>query len=562
MNRNVFMKRNMVLLLGIAVFSAGGSAVFAETAEDAGEKQGIEILFTSDVHCGIDQNWGYGGLQQVRDAMEEDGKYVFLVDNGDSIQGESIGTVTDGEAIIDLMNQIGYDAAIPGNHEFDYGMEQFLALTEQADFPYISCNFNKSGEPVFEPYIIKEAGDVKIAFVGVTTPKTLTSSTPKYFQDEDGNFIYGFLQDDTGEGVYNAVQEAVDTARNEGADYVVVMGHVGNEAECIPWTYADIIENTNGIDVFLDGHSHDTDKVVMLNKDGEEVIRQACGTKLSGIGYVEIDPEEETLDTGLLVWNNDISYPDAVNLDNEMVEAVAEASDELKESLSEVIAYTPYDLLINDPSEIDENGRPIRLIRRMETNLGDLVADAFLVQSEADIAMVNGGGIRADIPAGDITIDNVLATSPFGNMLTVVEATGQQILDALEWGSRVAPEESGAFPQVAGLTYEIRTYQDSACTEDGDGMFTGVDGEYRVQNVMINGEPLDTEKTYKVAGSEYVLLENGDGYTMFDGCNVVMEAVMLDNQVLMNYISDTLGGEIPADYEDPYGQDRIVELEE
>ena len=240
------------------------------------EKNGdIILLFTSDVHCGIDQGFGYAGLQQVREYLLSQGYDVILVDDGDNIQGEPIGTMTKGETLVDLMNAMGYSVAIPGNHEFDYGMKQFLSIAEKADFPYISCNFNYKGKLVFEPYVIRELAGKKIAFVGVTTPKTLVTSTPSYFQDENGEVVYGFLQDDTGEAVYNAVQSAVDSARAEGADYVVVMGHLGNEAECAPWTYGDVIANTSGIDVFLDGHSHDTDQVVVKNKDGKDVPRSA-----------------------------------------------------------------------------------------------------------------------------------------------------------------------------------------------------------------------------------------------------------------------------------------------
>ena len=242
------------------------------------EKNGdVVILYTSDVHCAVDQGFGYAGLQRIFEYLVAQGNEVILVDNGDSIQGEPIGTMSKGELMIDLMNQMGYSIAIPGNHEFDYGMDQFLSLTERADFPYISCNFNYQGELVLPPYVIEELAGRKIAFIGVTTPKTLTSSTPKSFQNEEGEYIYGFYQDTTGEDVYQAVQSAVDNARSEGAEIVIVLGHLGNQNSLSPWTYADVIANTTGIDVLLDGHSHDTDQVVMNNKSGQSVLRSACG---------------------------------------------------------------------------------------------------------------------------------------------------------------------------------------------------------------------------------------------------------------------------------------------
>lgn len=553
------MKRLLSILLTLTMLLAGFA--LAETAETGLEKD-LVILFTSDVHCGVDQNFGYVGLVAAKQSMEAAGNHVILVDNGDSIQGEPLGTMTTGEADIDLMNAAGYEIAIPGNHEFDYGMDRFLELAKKANFPYISCNFNKEGEPVFDPYIIKEFDGVKVGFVGVTTPKTLTSSTPKYFQDENGNFIYGFLQDDTGEGVYNAVQKAIDDARAEGAQYVIIMAHCGNEAECIPWTYGDIIEHVSGVDAFIDGHSHDLDHVVVKDKDGNDVVRQACGTKMQGIGWVRISAKDGAITAGVYTYQNSISAPQLLGIENEMTAAIAEQTDVLNERLSEVVAHTNFELTINDPVAKDENGQPIRMVRRAETNLGDLCADAYLDQSGADVAFVNGGGIRVTINAGDITLNDILKVHPFGNSLTVIRATGQQILDALEWGSRAVPSETGGFLQVAGLTYEIHTYIEPSCTQDNNGMFTGVAGEYRVKNVMIGGEPLDLEKTYTLASHNYMLLDNGDGFTMFDGCEVLQDSVKLDNQVLIDYITDSMGGDVSADYADPTGQGRIVIVEE
>ena len=489
------------------------------------------------------QGFGYAGLQAVRDSLVARGDAVILVDDGDSIQGEPVGTMTKGEAIVDLMNKVGYSIAIPGNHEFDYGMDQFLALAEKAEFDYISCNFNHNGELVFQPYVIKELAGYKIAFVGVTTPRTLTSSTPRYFMDEEGNYVYGFLQDDTGEAVYTAVQNAADAARAEGADYVIVMAHLGDEEECRPWTYADVLSNTNGIDVLLDGHRHDSEQVVMKNKDGEDVLRSACGTKLGAIGYCRITADGE-VSTGL-----------------EMSAAVEDATAELNKKLNEVVANTQVTLTITDPEAVDTNGKPIRIVRSQETNLGDLCADAYLAQSGADVAFVNGGGIRVSIDAGDITLNNILKVHPFGNAMCVIEVSGQQILDALEWGSRSVPGELGGFLQVAGLSYEIHSYIESGCVTDENGMFAGVEGERRVKNVMIHGEPIDPAATYTLASHDYMLLNNGDGYTMFAGCKLLQDRVKLDNQVLMDYIIDDLGGVVGEQYEDPYGEGRIVIVE-
>ena len=568
----LFLSFLLLLLSSMQVFAAGntgagkdassaGSAEETVEEEPAHLEKDLVILFTSDVHCGIEQNFGLSGLYQVRKYYDSQDKHTLLIDDGDFIQGEPIGTMTTGEALVDLMNTVGYDIAIPGNHEFDYGMDRFLELAEKAEFPYISCNFNKEGELVFDPYIIKEFDGVKFGFVGITTPKTLTSSTPRYFQNEKGEYIYGFFQDKDGSTLYEKVQEAVDAAREEGADYVIAIAHLGNEDEVSPYRYDEVIAATTGIDVLLDGHSHDTDQVVMKNKDGDEVIRSACGTKLSGIGTITFDTEGG-ISNELLTWGLPASAPEVFGFRNRVSRAITGATATLNETLEEVVAKTPYDLTISDPKETDSSGKPIRIVRRAETNLGDLCADAYLAMSEADVAFVNGGGIRISIPAGDITRNDILKVHPFGNAMCVVEVTGQQILDALEWGARVVPSENGGFLQVAGLTYEIHTYIEDGCVADDDGMFVEHKGKYRVQNVEVAGEPLDLKKTYTLASHNYMLFDHGDGYTMFDGAEVLQDSVMLDNQVLLNYITEVLEGEIGEDYADPYGQGRIVAVEE
>ncbi len=540
---------------------AESSSEPADEPEKTVEKSGdIVILYTSDVHCGVDQGFGYAGLQAVREYLVSQGDDVILVDNGDSIQGEPIGTMSKGESIIDLMNQMGYDIAIPGNHEFDYGMDTFLKLAEKAEFPYISCNFNYKGELVFEPYVIRELAGKKVAFVGITTPKSLVTSQPKYFQDEDGNYVYGFMQDETGESLYQAVQAAVDAARAEGAEYVIAMGHLGDEAVAIPWTYADVISNTNGIDAFLDGHSHDSNQIIMKNKDGEDVPRSACGTKLNSIGWCRISKDDE-VNVGLYSWLNGVPVPKFLGIKNEMAEAVDTAVDALADTLNKVVAKSLVELIINDPEVKDENGKPVRMVRRAETNLGNLCSDAVRNQAGADIGFSIGGSIRTNIPAGDVTLGNILNVHPFGNALSMLELTGQQILDALEWGARAVPSESGGFLQPSGLSYEIVVSIDSPCISNENGEFAGIEGERRVRNVLVDGEPIDPEKTYTVACLDYTLQDHGDGYTMFDGAKVLLDRVKLDNQVLIDYITESLNGVIGEEYEDPYGQGRIVIIE-
>ena len=540
------------------IFVTGCAPAFAEENSSPTLTKDIKILFTSDVHCAIDQGWGYGGVYAIKQGFSQD-CHVLLVDNGDAIQGESIGLITRGSAIIDLMNTCGYDIAIPGNHEFDYGMENFLKLTEKADFPYISCNFNHEGNLVFPAYLIKEFDGVKIAFIGVTTPMTIRDSAPKYFMDDDGNYIYDFSQDETGEELCRAVQKSVDDARKEGADYVVVMGHLGNEAEVSPWRYSDVISRTTGIDAFLDGHSHDTDQVIMKNKDGHPVYRQACGTKNAFIGVLTIGVDG-TISTELLPWTASISAPKLLGLSNPAVAKVKAVNAEMDKIMDSVIAGTSSDLVIYDPKASMSDGEPVRIIRNAETNLGDLCADAYLNHfSEADIALVNASGIRAEIKKGGITLNDILAVLPYGTKLDLVEVTGQQLLDALEWSVHAIPEEFSGFEQVAGLKFEVDPDIESPCVEDKEKMFVRVDDTKprRVQNVEIRGASVDPAAKYKLVTNDFILLD-GDGFTMFRDAEVLKEAEVTDGEALLEYIAGLEKGIIGEEYADPYGQGRII----
>ena len=438
-------------------------------------------------------------------------------------------------------------------------METFLALADKAEFPYISCNFNKEGELVFPPYVIKEFEGVKIGFVGVTTPMTIRDSSPKYFMDDNGNYIYGFFQDETGDALYQAVQDAVDGARAEGADYVVVMAHMGNEAEVSPWMYTDVISHTSGIDAWLDGHSHDAEQVVMKNKDDEDVYRSACGTKNSNIGVLTISADG-AISTELLAWSADISVPELFGLSNPATEKVAEAAELLEKSMNTVVARSAFDLVINEPGIKMRDGKPVRIIQNTETNLGDLCADAYLNHFEdADIAIVNGDGIRADIKGGGITMNDIMKTLPYGTHLDLIEVTGRQVLDALEWSVHSMPEEFGGFEHVAGLTYEVDPDMETPCIEDNEKMFVRVDEAMprRVSSVKVGDKDIDPEGVYKLATNDFILMD-GDGFTMFRQSEVLEESDSADSEALLEYITETLGSVVGEEYADPYGQGRMV----
>lgn len=535
-------KKFLALLLAVTAVFSLAAPVMAEEAliSPAPSADEITILYTNDVHTYIDKDLRYSTVAGYRDSLTN----VLLVDAGDHVQGTAYGSMDEGATIVQLMEAANYDLATPGNHEFDYGMEQFLKLVKDAKFDYVSANFyDKDGKTVLDPYTVIEKAGVKIAFVGISTPRTLTSSTPKYFQNDDGEWIYSFGQDETGETVYTAVQEAVDAARKDGADYVIALAHLGIEADCSPWTSSDVITNTTGIDVMLDGHSHSViEKELVKNKDGDEVILTSTGTKLENIGCLTITADGK-LDTVLLNDGGTKSY-------------IGDIQAEYEELVNEVVAHSDVDLVINDPANPEQ-----RIVRVAETNLGDLCADAYKAMSGADVAFVNGGGIRTSIKAGDITYGDIISVHPFGNEMCVVECTGQEILDALELGASALPGESGGFLQVAGLEYTVDLNVESSVKRDKENMFVSVDGDYRVKDVTVGGEPLDLEKTYTLASHNYMLKNGGDGYTMFMDNTLLQDSVMIDNQVLINYIVEKLGGTVGDDYSDPYGQGRITIIE-
>lgn len=534
----------------------------------------IIILYTNDVHCGIDDNIGYAGLALYKEELEAETPYVTLIDAGDAIQGAPIGTLSSGSYLIDIMNEVGYDLAVPGNHEFDYGMERFLSLAEDLDCGYISCNFIdlSTDEPVFDPYKLIEYGDTTIAFVGVCTPESFTKSTPTYFQDENGNYIYGFCEDETGEALYAQIQDSVDDAVDEGADYIILVAHLGNEGTTERWSSEAVIANTTDIDVVIDGHSHEEYNRILTNKDGNEVILTQTGTKLANIGKLTIEsdgtitaelvpevPASESASTPA-----DATAPDATpavaaepeepakNVSPEIDAFIKNIQAQYSEMLEEVLGTTDILLTVND----EETGE--RAVRNAETNLGDFCADAFRDQTGADIAFMNGGGIRSNIEVGDITYNDLLTVFPYNNTLCVAEVTGSQIRDALEMASKNYPEESGGFLQVSGISYTIDSSIPSSVQMDDKGNFTGVSGEYRVTDITVNGEALDLEKIYTLASHNYMLKSAGDGMTMFADCNIIQDNIAVDVDVLSNYLVEALDGVVGDAYEDPDGQGRII----
>ena len=582
--KHLISRRNFLKAAGVTT-AAAAMAVGAPAASACwtGEKSEVTILYTNDVHTYIDKQapqLTYAAIAALKQSYQNAGKKVLLVDAGDHVQGTAYGSMDEGASIIELMNAAGYDAATPGNHEFDYGMDRAKELMRDADFPYLSCNWVdlRTNLRVLPEIKVFVRGGVRIAFVGITTPETFTKSTPAYFMNKaQTKYIYDILGGEDGQKLYSAVQKAVDKAKCL-ADVVIGLGHLGVDPSSSPWTSEEVIAHTTGFDAFIDGHSH----TVMENKQvadasGRLVTLTQTGSYFANVGEMTIAPDG-TISTRL-VSTYDQEDPAVAAEQAAWVSSV-------DEMLGEKIAVADTKFYITDPA----TGK--RRIRSGETNLGDFVADGIYTyfneveQLHCDIAIMNGGGIRSDEDAGYWTFKTCKQVSPFGNVACLMSVTGKQIQDALEFAARFAGaegKENGGVLQVAGATYEIHTdIPNTVQTDDKNVWIGSATGTPRVQNVKIydraNGTyvPLDENKTYALAGMNYTLRNLGDGFAMFDGAELIKDYVSEDYLVMSTYAM-TFGGvdaeglphlssansvlaEYPGyllDYENPYGVGRI-----
>ena len=508
----------------------------------------VVILHTNDIHCGVEDNVGVARLSQYKKDLKKQSLAVLLVDAGDAVQGAPIGKLSKGESIVNIMNAIGYDFLIPGNHEFDYGMEQFFRLNSLQKTKYFSCNFTdlRTGNLCLSPYKVVSAGGHKIAFVGVTTPETLATSTPKYFQDENGKFIYGFSEDDSGAKIYAAIQKAVDAAKAEGAEYVIVVGHLGVNGSIPKWSSITIAENTRGVTAIVDGHSHEQFESLMAkNKDGKDVLITQTGTKMQTVGKLVIHDDgtmTSTLEKEDTLPNPDPKILKVIEKENKKFEPI------LKQTVGEALV----DLCERDPATGE------RRVRSQETNMGDFVADAFRAVLNTDVALVNGGSLRNKISKGVFTYQDILTAFPFGNMSSAVEVTGQTILDALELSAMNLPDENGGFLQVSGMSYTIDATIPSTVELDAHGSFVAVRGDRRIRDVMIGGKPLDPEKSYTVGGTTYVLKDGGNGMVMFKGAKLIDDGTLTDADMIMEYVQNHMNAKIGEEYANWQGQGRIT----
>lgn len=541
-------KTTLLILVNSFILFSCGSNEENEVSKD------IQILYTNDIHCSVDGDLNFSSLAAYKDYLLTKNNYVSIVDNGDAIQGEAIGAISKGEYIVDIMNEVGYDLQILGNHEFDYGMDQLSYLMNKSNATYLGCNINYIGEgenklEKLESYKILEYGDTKVGFVGVTTPYSITSSTPKYFMDDNGEYVYTFTNGNEGADLYELVQENVDTCKENGADYVVLLTHLGDSESFGAFSSTSLINNTTGVDAVLDGHEHNVIPArYVKNKENEEVLLSSTGTKFANFGVLTIT-SNGNLSTTL------ISKYDETN--ENVSNKIAEINELSNETLNEKIAISEVELSIKDETNT------YRIVRNRETNIGDLVADAYRSATSADVAFINGGGVRTGLSKGDVTYKNIIDTNPFGNNIVLINLKGSDLLDALEFSvSKIQKDaynsdgsigEFGGFLQVSGITFEVDTSIDSPVIRDENNLLKEISGTRRVKNVKVldsNGNyvDLDEDKTYKVGGTNYTLLNNGDGYTCFSNAKVINKEVMIDYQALISYIIDDLNGVIDETY--------------
>lgn len=527
----------------------------------------IVVLYTNDIHGGISDNsqysgtstsLGFAGLAAVKEQARKSAADVTLVDLGDALQGSVVGSESEGMDILDMMNQVGYDYQVMGNHEFDYGMEKALSFISNAKATYLGVNFIdlKSDKNITQPYAIKEysvAGkSVKVAYIGVLTPENITKGDAGMFQDDDGNYTYSFYGEDTNK-FYGAVQGAIDEAKSQGADYIIGAGHLGDEGITEGWSSREVIGNTEGFDVFLDGHAHSFLKGdVLKDKKGEDVLLSSSGTKLDNIGALRITVNED----GSLSSQTDLIT--SVTEDEKKLESY-QAMDKYVQTIQDKYAHlmkkvgeSDFGLYIYDPQDSQ------RLIRSQETNMGDFVTDAFRIGMNADVALSNGGNIRSDIQKGEITYLDVLNVLPWSDVVVKLEVTGQQLIDCLEMGARLWPEQCGGFIQTSGMTYDINKEVTPSVKVDENGMFVSVEGTYRVQNVKVAGKPLQLDKTYTLAIDDCYYSDIYDGMTMFQGSKAIVgpDAGPIDHDLVISYL-EQMGGKVAKDYENVNGQGRI-----
>lgn len=526
------MKRNtkwlsllLVLALCLSMLPIGALADQTQRIlpPDVSEAKGkLVVLHTNDVHARVDDKLGYAGLKARIEQYKAAGAEVLVVDAGDTLHGKPVAVAFEGKSIVDILNEVGYDAMTPGNHDFNYGYERLLTLREEMKFPLLSANvtYKDSGKKVFEENTVIMKGKYKIGIFGLSTVETATKTNP--------NNVVG-LAFSEGEALYADAQAQVDALKAQGCDLIIALAHLGVDAGSAPNRSTDVIANTKGIDLLIDGHSH------TYFPNGEthgDTLLASTGTELANIGEVIFD--------GIQLKAYSTSFTegeDNYTLKDKAVQTLVENyTGKIKEMYGEKIGDTTVHL----------NGERAPGNRTQETNLGDLASDAIMYAAkkagyEADIGLTNGGGIRTSIPVGPITKYNLVEVFPFGNQVVVFDITGKALLEALEANTAATPEAEGGFPQVAGIRFKIETGKT----------------ENRVTILDVGGKEFDPAATYTIATNDFIGA-GGDKYSVFgDFYEGKMSGINLED-ALIDYIQTELSGVVDARYQNPQGRVIVV----
>lgn len=494
-----YFRRLSILTAVIMLFTIQYNFTFAETTAPS---EPIVILHTNDTHSNVSGAIGFASVKGWKDHYLAQGSEVLVLDAGDALHGYPIANLSRGENIVEIMNAVGYTAMCPGNHDFNYGTARLIELSGKMSFNLLSANFTDMNKaPVFTAAKVYTARDKEIGVIGITTPETATKTNPLNVTG------YQFNEKE----MAAQVQAQIDLMETAGVDYIIALGHLGVDVESEPYRSTDLIGQVTGLDVFIDGHSHTSyeNGLTVKDKSGNDVLLAQTGNQFKAIGKIAINGE--SIVASLITEAKD----DAV------VKALIDAQKaEIQPLLDVVVAKTAV--------KLDGNRDPG--VRTMETNLGDLAADALKYVSGSDIALTNGGGIRTSLEIGNITYGNINSVFPFGNTVVTFDITGADLLAALQHGTKSLPAANGGLPQVAGIDYEVHTYMEAD----------------RVKNVMVNGKPLDLAATYSMATNDFTYV-GGDGYVMFAKYPKTGEFGALD-EALEEYIGTGLGGTVGSQY--------------
>lgn len=564
-------KKVLSLLCSIAMlcsiaFTASAAETDPETSQNSDNSLSgsIIILHSNDVHGAIA---GYAKAAALKKAFQDAGAYVLLLDAGDYIQGDPTVSISQGKNAIELMNLAGYDAATLGNHEFDYGYENMQELVKQADFPILAANVLENGSTKTdqERTIFTAPDGKKIGVFGLTTPETASKAHPAKIQG------LSFL---AGQDLYKCAQTQVDALQSDGCDYIICLGHLGINDESTGNRSLDLLENVEGIDVFIDGHSHSTLEEVSTAAEQTVTMMSTQGNIINAEAPTVSKPENKALlvstgtkfaNIGAIIINQDSIAGQSIPLESitlqenvSVAERAAAIQKQVDDDYGTVFAKT----------DVDLNGERNPGNRTEETNLGNLITDALVWSSQkngepVDAAIENGGGIRASIPAGDITKKDINTVLPFGNTLNIVKVTGSELLEVLEASTYSTPDEIGGFPQVSGIYYTIDTTKtyDSGDLYPGGSTYHKPNSIHRVTIQSINGKDFDQTATYTIATNDF-LAAGGDTYYAFSAASVNYDLGLPLDEIVMDYIMTELNGTVTADkYGQPVGRITIQKAE-